>query len=95
MPFVLNHGGRELSGRAVNQALQYVPTEDDEVEDLLLLLKQVKVRLETLSQKWPRSWRERIAIVRSMVHGTYGKIAGGVAWFMMFTTSQLKKRGYV
>jgi len=36
---------RELSGRAVNQSLQYCPTEEDEVEDLFLLLKEVKVRL--------------------------------------------------
>lgn len=37
---------RQLSGRAVNQSLQYRPTEDDEVEDLFLLLKEVKVRLD-------------------------------------------------
>ncbi|CAN0532556.1 unnamed protein product, partial [Ectocarpus sp. 12 AP-2014] len=36
--------GRELAGRAVNQALQYSLTEDDEVEDLFLLLKEVKER---------------------------------------------------
>ncbi|CBN78880.1 conserved unknown protein [Ectocarpus siliculosus] len=35
---------RELAGRAVNQALQYSLTEDDEVEDLFLLLKEVKER---------------------------------------------------
>ncbi|CAN0100951.1 unnamed protein product, partial [Ectocarpus sp. 8 AP-2014] len=34
---------RELAGRAVNQALQYSLTEDDEVEDLFRLLKEVKV----------------------------------------------------
>lgn len=34
---------RQLSGRSVNQSLQYRPTEDDEVEDLFLLLKEVKV----------------------------------------------------
>ncbi|CAN0308779.1 unnamed protein product, partial [Laminaria digitata] len=33
---------RELVGRAVNQSLQYLPTEDDEVEDLFRLLKEVK-----------------------------------------------------
>lgn len=36
-------GSRELAGHAVNQSLQYVPTEDDEVEDLFLLLQEVKV----------------------------------------------------
>ncbi|CAN0511807.1 unnamed protein product, partial [Scytosiphon promiscuus] len=36
---------RELVGRAVNQSLQYLPTEDDEVEDLFLLLKEVKVSI--------------------------------------------------
>ncbi|CAM9901141.1 unnamed protein product, partial [Ectocarpus fasciculatus] len=35
---------RELAGRAVNQALQYSLTEDDEVEDLFLLLKDIKER---------------------------------------------------
>eukprot|EP00903_Cladosiphon_okamuranus_P015964 g14746.t1 len=35
---------RQLTGRAVNQSLQYRPTEEDEVEDLFLLLKDVKER---------------------------------------------------
>ncbi|CAN0140341.1 unnamed protein product, partial [Discosporangium mesarthrocarpum] len=35
---------RMMSGGAVNQALHYTPTEDDEVEDLLQLLMEVKER---------------------------------------------------
>ncbi|CAM9704615.1 unnamed protein product, partial [Choristocarpus tenellus] len=33
---------RALTGRALNQSLQYAPTEEDEVEDLLKLLVEVK-----------------------------------------------------
>ena len=32
----------------MNQSLQYLPTEDDEVEDLFLLLKEVKVSMKVL-----------------------------------------------
>lgn len=47
---------RELVGRAVNQSLQYLPTEDDEVEDLFLLLKEVKVSIESV--RAPRAKRK-------------------------------------
>ena len=37
---------RGIASTAVNQVLHYTRTEDDEVEDLYLLLKDVKVSLQ-------------------------------------------------
>ena len=53
---------RTINRKAVNIELDYQPTEDDEVEDLFLLLKEVK-------EKFP----EVEAVSSGAIHSTYQK----------------------